>query len=424
MPVLSPFGKVNCPHCFSRFHLSLAPRRFVSRGAPTEPCGLVGKHFGLSPLPVLPKIDRSHISSSFWKRLGRRFYTSPDPNNLRSICPECGIFLPDKIASGELSSEVFAIVGARSSGKSNYFGVLLHELRKKYGGSVGFEMVDAMTYTPSRGAISSSVLYRERYGDLYDTLDPKAVGQTNSVQTTFGTDRDPRIPLIYQLKFKKRSWQHFTKPLSHRVPVYLLVFDAAGEDMDDQTVMEQYYSFLECATGIVFLIDPFEYPGIRRHLPVETQRKLPAVKVDPGLLVDKVLNVIRKRKRWSESRKISIPTAFVLTKSDLFKEFTDFVHANAGIYREGQHQNGYDIQGGEDLSQEVRQYITNWDSAELVNKAQWNFTTHSFFAVSALGAPPDQRTLKLQHLPEPHRVADPLLWLFWQRGYIPSIRRV
>jgi len=425
MPFLSPFGKVNCPHCFHRFHLSQALRRRAGRGEATEACSMIGRHFGRNPGPVLPKIDRSHIPTSFWKRLGRRFYVRPEPSEYRSVCPNCGIYLPDKLANGELSSEVFAIVGSKNSGKSNYFGVLLNELRRRQSGNVGFEMVDTMTYTPSQGLVSSSILYRERYGDrLFSPTDPKAVGQTQSVLTQIGTDLDPRIPLIYQLRFRKHSWQHLTQPLAHRVPVYLLIFDAAGEDMGDETVMKQYYTFLERATGVIFLIDPFEYPGIRRQLPDAVQRSMPPVGAEPSWVVDHVINTIRDRKRYLSSRLLNLPAAFVLTKSDLFKEIPDAVHTNSAILREGAHRGGYDLPGGEDLSREVQQHIINWDSPELIEKAKANFKTYSFFTVSALGAAPEPTTLRLQHPPEPHRVADPLLWLFWQRGYVPAVRRV
>lgn len=419
MPFVTPMSKVNCPHCFARFHLSMAPRRSIGRGAEVEPCSLVGKHFDSATPPELPKLDKEGVPSTFWKRLTSQFYISPVPHDERSVCPSCGIYLPDKIASGELSSEVIAIVGARSAGKSNFFGVLLHDLRKRLSGQVGFEMVDALTYTPNKGPVSSSILYQERYGKLYDMNDPRAVEQTRSATTEIGKDSDPRIPLIYQLRFKKHSWQHLTRPFAARVPVYLLVFDAAGEDTP-QTVLQQYYSFLQRATGILFLIDPFEYPGVRRQLPEAIQKKLNPVGADPAWVVDQVLGTIRKDR--SEG-KLNVPAGFVLTKSDLFQQIPDIVDSNSAIGRESVHRNGYDVVGGEDLSREVQQHIINWESRELVDKATDNFSDHSFFAVSALGANP-YADLRLKHPPQPCRVGDPLLWLFWKRGYIPAVKRV
>ena len=423
MPLFSPFGKVTCPHCFAVFHLSQAPRRSTRRDAVREPCNLVGSHFGSPVPPALPKLDNSQLGGGFWRRTRRRLYLPPEEQDFRTVCPKCGIYLPDKIATGELSSEVIAIVGARSSGKSNYFGVMLHDLRKRLGGQVGFEVTDAMTYTPNKGLISSSILYKERYGQLYDAADPRAVPQTLSATTEFGKDSDPRIPLIYQIGFQKKPWQTLTRPLATRVPVYLLIFDAAGEDMVDETILEQYYSFLERATGIVFLIDPFEYPGVRKELPPEIQPKLKPVGAEPGWIVDHVLNTIRKRRRLAAGRLLDIPASFVLTKSDLFAKIPGIVYANSAIGREGMHHGGYDVLGGEELSQQTQQYIEKWDSRELVDKARANFRTYSFFAVSALGGLP-AADLRLAHPPQPRRVADPLLWLFWKRGYIRGIQRV
>lgn len=422
MGLVSPLQKVTCPHCFERFHLSRAPHRLLGRGVPTEPDLAIAKHFGIPARP-LNKVDYSPTEGSFWRRLGRRFYLPPEPSDARKICPGCHIFLPDKMASGEMSGEVFAIVGARSSGKSNYFGVLLRELRKKQGPSVGFELLDATTYSPSRGPISSSQLYDDRYGNaLYHPTEPRAVGQTKSVLTTLGTDNDPRIPLIYLLRFPKRSWHILTRPFSNRIPVYLMIFDMAGEDTGDQQVMELYCRFLERATGIIFLIDPFEYTGIRKRLPAEIRQQFKPVNADPAAVVDRVASVIRSRRHLSAGRPIPLPAAFVLTKSDLFEQIEGVVYKRSPISRESVHRRGYDQAGGEELSREVKQHIINWDSAELVDKARDNFQTNSFFAVSALGAAPDAATLRLQQELAPKRVADPLLWLFWQLSYIPATR--
>jgi hypothetical protein len=194
--------------------------------------------------------------------------------------------------------------------------------------------------------------------------------------------------------------------------------------MGDQQVMELYYRFLCRATGIVFLIDPFEYPGIRVQLPPNVGQRLKAVQADPAVVVDRMVGVFQKRGRFRADRKISVPAAFVLTKSDLFRDVPGLVYDRSPLFRDSRHQGGYDQAGGAELSRELEECVRTWDSAELVRKADNNFCTWSLFAVSALGAEPDPTTLKLTQPPAPSRIADPLLWLFWQRGYIPACRRL
>jgi hypothetical protein len=420
---VSPLGKVTCPHCSEQFHLSKAPHRLVGLSAPTAADQALEKHFG-SPMPPMGQVDDSMVNGSIWRRLRRRFYLPAEPLDQRRICPHCHINLPNYMASGEVGSEVFAIVGARNSGKSNYFGVLLHQLRRRYGAEVGFEVMDVSTFTPS-GPMASHDLYERRYGQyLYDPKAPRAVEQTRSAVTTAGKQDDPRIPLIYLLRFPRRPWHYLTRPFTPKVPVYLMIFDAAGEDMTDPQTMELYYRFIARATGLIFLIDPFEYRGIRAQLPPAVSQTITSpVNADPAIIVDRVVQVWQKRRRLRAAAQINVPTAFVLTKADLFRQVKGLVYDRSPLFREPRHEHGYDQAGGEELSRELEQCVRDWDSPELVQKASNNFRTYSFFAVSALGALPDQQTLKLSQPPTPMRIADPLLWLFWQRGYLPSTRR-
>jgi hypothetical protein len=270
--------------------------------------------------------------------------------------------------------------------------------------------------------MNSSDLYKERYGNLYNPLSYSVVSQTASAATSRGSDLDPRVPLIYQFRFKKHSWKYLTHPFSSRVPVYLSLFDAAGEDLADARSIEQFHAFLGRATAIVFLIDPFEFPGVRDKLPPELSRALKPVGADPCQVIDNVAGEIRRRQGIREANKLGIPAAFVLTKSDLLEKISD-IDTNSPIRRESKHSGGYDVAGGDDLSNEIQQHFRNWGATELLSKVQDNFNDSRFFCVSALGKNPGS-DMRLGGPPEPKRVGDPLLWLLNQRGYIPEYQRV
>src|SRR5207247_4701610 len=118
--------------------------------------------------------------------------------------------------------------------KSYFFGVLIRQLRRRFTSEVGFDLMDADTYGPA-GRLTTSSLYQERYGQfLFDQTRPRVVPKTVPSAGHRVTRDDPRIPLVYMLRFPKRGAQHVTRPFAHRVPVYFMVYDAAGEAMVDQ----------------------------------------------------------------------------------------------------------------------------------------------------------------------------------------------
>jgi hypothetical protein len=409
MRLIAPWRSVACPFCFRRFHLSEAPSRAMT-GGERERDIVLGKFLGV-PAPDLPRVVEPPPLTG-WKRLMRRCFLRNDPSSMsKRVCPHCHLNLPHAIASGQLSGEVIAIIGARSSGKSNYFGVLLNTLEKRFAGEIGFRMFDQETFSlREMRDISSRQLYRERYGNrLYGGTERYAIDQTSSA----ATNKEIRIPLIYRLEFPKPAWQYLLHPLTPVNALDLIIFDAAGEDMADETVLEQFYRYILRASGIIFLIDPFQYPGIRKQLPPELQRRLPPVEHDPVEIVARVINLYERRLGVAAGQKIRTPAAFVLSKSDLLK---DLVHRGSLLCRDSCHDGGFNAADCALLSGEVRECIRSWDGPQLVDLAERSFSSAAFFAVSALGEMPDE-SMRL-HTVCPLRVADPLLWLLWKRGYV------
>ena len=407
MGLFAPWRKALCPFCFNRFHLSKARQRQILHTAPTEPDAVVGEFLSISP----PELGS--VKSSTGQRLSKSFFAAGDwQGDTRSICPYCHMFLPHATATGQLSSDIVAIIGARGSGKSNYFGVLLKLLETRYADEVGFTIYDQETFSiREMKPVSTKRLYRERYGRLFDPTSRMAVDQNRSA----AQDRDLRIPLIYRLEFPKRLRHYLTRPFSSRVPMDFVIFDAAGEDMEDPVAIEQFCRFILAAAGIIFIIDPLQLPGIRQRLDSSILRRFPELSVQPTEVVSRVINLFEARGRLKVGQKIRVPAAFVFSKCDILK---GIVHAGSSIRRDSRHAGGFDEQGCKQLSDEVVACIREWDGPQLVNLAQGKFRTSAFFAMSALGQLPDEN-LNIRAV-SPLRVADPLLWLLWKRKYISS----
>lgn len=414
MKLLAPWSQATCPFCFHQFHLSEVSWRMTGDTAPRAEDRRVGNFLSMPP-PKLGSVLTAEQRGT-WSRLVSRFLVSgPSEGRLRKICPECHMYLPNATAAGELSSEVIAIIGDRSSGKSNFFGVLLHTLEARYAREVGFTIYDQETFSASQlKPISSRKLYKDRYASsLFDPDNPKAVGQNLSA----AQDRSLRVPLIYRINFPRRWSDWVRHPFGSVRPMDLVIFDTAGEDLRDAENLEKFCQFILRATGIIFIIDPFEFAELRAKIPPKVRDGLPKpVDADPLAIVSLVANQFETYGRIRAGQKITVPTAFAFSKSDLLKYV---VHPTSPILRDSRHAGGFAARDALRVSEEVESCALSHDSRPIVELANERFKTRQFFAFSALGQLPSAQ-LRIKR-PAPLRVADPLLWLLWQRGFIPAV---
>ena len=263
--------------------------------------------------------------------------------------------------------------------------------------------------------ISSKKLYRDRYGTrLFETDKRMAIDQSRSA----AQDRDLRIPLIYRLEFRRPYWQRFIPPFPRIRAMDLVIFDAAGEDVEDPVTLDQFCHYILNAAGIIFIIDPFQYAGIRSQLKPDLLRRVPKQAVDAAEVVSRVINLFESRRGLLPGQKIPIPSAFVFSKSDLLR---GLVHKTSRILHDSRHEGGFNLVDCRRLSEEVIECIREWDSPQLIDLADRKFRSYSFFAVSALGQLPNDN-LEIDRV-SPLNVADPLLWLLWKHGYIPALRK-
>lgn len=414
MIFVTPWSQAVCPFCFHRFHLSKAHRRITSLGGEKTKDEQLGRFLSI-PAPELGVVEPDG-AGGFPPAIFRGFVAPSERNaEKRKICPRCHMYLPNATATGQLSSKIIAIIGARSSGKSNYFGVLLNALERRYTTEVGFTMYDQETFSVNEmKPVSSKHLYRERYGKyLFSGETQQALDQTASVTTNV----EVRIPLIYRLEFRKRLVHYLTAPLSRVNAMDLVVFDAAGEDMDDPVAIEQYYRYILGAAGIVFIIDPFQFPGIRSQLSPEMRDRYPKEPGDPAGVVSQVIQLFERHGGLRVGGKIPVPVAFAFSKSDDLK---GIVHPSSMILRDSHHEDGFNADDCGRLSEEVEECIREWDGPNLIGLAQRKFRSYSFFALSALGQCPD-KDLRIHNV-SPVRIADPLLWLLWKQGYLSTAR--
>lgn len=395
---------ITCPYCFARFPYTDAPYRLCTPGAPVEADEVLGRFLEDHVPPVLGRVlPRRHRSSQ------------AEMIDLKKICPDCHMILPYAAANGQSAGEIIAVVGMRSSGKSNFNGVLLNALEHRYGAEVGFAIYDLETFSiRERRTVSSKRLYRERYGNrLFHAHPPMAIDQTQSAET----DRDLRMPLIYRLQFPGSRFDSLRGPFAPARSTDLVLFDAAGEDLADGAKFERFCRFVTRSSGVIFLIDPFQFPKARALLSPELRRRLPPVDVDPTEVFSQIIKGFHTQAGVSVNRKINIPTAIAFSKCDLL---AGSVHPSSSLLHDVRHAGGFDVRDHAQVASEVKACLGEWGGKNLIDLAAATFSTHGFFAVSALGQLPDEQ-LKMKSV-SPLRVGDPLLWLLWQRGYIRAAK--
>jgi len=400
--IISPFKKVTCNFCFQKFHLNEAHIRDETPAGIKEPDEYVKQFLNISNAPDLypVKESKNYLFNSFLLK-------SLDRHHNR-ICPHCHMPIPRSTASGEISSKTIAIIGGRYTGKSNYFAVLINELKHRSGNEVGFVVLEQDTFnTKEFKTVSSNKLFEDLYNS--QLKQNQAIAATHPV----GVNPQVRIPLIYRIKFKQRK---FYEPKI----IDLIFFDACGEDIEDKENIFSYYDYIFGASGIIFLIDPTCYQEVIDSLPPHLQSyiSMQGQTKNPENIVEEVVSLFDPHvKKGVMEKKINIPVAFVLSKSDLLK---DIVGEGSPIFDEPNHYKGVDEDDIDIVSEEVRDLISQWQSPRLIDLADSFFEEKKFFAVSALGALPDP-SLNLSSAISPSRVTDPILWLFWKNKLISSM---
>jgi hypothetical protein len=409
MGFILPFPKRQCPFCFERFFLGDAPSRSTSAVGPTEPDTAVADFLNLKQVPDMRRIEPLP-TTGFAKRWLRRTWISHDPTSDRKkVCPRCHMFLPHKMACGELNSEILAIVGARSAGKSNCFGVLVSALEGRYAREVGFSMFAQDTFSVDRmQPVSSRELYKARYGARLFSSQPVALDSTPPA----AVNPDILIPLIYRMQFPLQPSQQITRPFAHFRALDLVIFDAAGEDLKDTVKRQQFARYIAAASGIIFLIDPFALPGMAELLPPSLRARLPQ-QGDAREVIQGTINLFEQRNGLRADHKIPVPVAVAFTKTDMLEGIVDH---HSPILRDSRHAGGFNEDDCRECSEEVEYYLRKWGCSDLSHLVRTRFDDYQFFAMSALGQMPGQ-DLSLRSI-SPRRVADPLLWLLWKRGYL------
>ncbi len=289
----------------------------------------------------------------------------------------------------------FSIVGVATSGKTNYITVMLNELGKCPGLKLSLSPANQDT---------REIQEHNRH-NIYDINTPAE-----------GTEGGYSTPQIWNIK-------NLAKKTRNTVPTYTFtIFDGAGEDyekrLDPASTVCRYIS---TSKAILIALDPLILPGVRKFI---SQDALRASRGDSGedkdsaYVVNKLAEYIKSAWGIKTGKLLDIPAAIMLTKFDMLLNHSDFA-SNALVKNPGLaidstgHINKTEFK---QVDQEIRDWLYSIGEGNFINAVASHFKEYLFFGVSSFGCAPDlKRNLKYI---KPHRVLDPVMWLFMKAGFI------
>ena len=382
-----------CPYCYAKVDGGRLWYQCTGRGSPGRP-------------GCRPEVDPDRRDRTGFRDAARPSF--PPPGRLplgsgKATCPECGALSGIRVCPschtpvssnfGAAAGPLIALAGAKGTGKTVYLTVLAHELlnglRRRFGADV------RMTATDPQAPLT---------GDIFD-------GRPLMFQTDQAI-RGRRAPTVFEWRQEVRAGLR----KGYRT-TFLSFYDTAGEDLSrDESAQDLLY--LGAADALVLLLDPFMIPQARDRirLPKEANRaEQPVITV-----LNRVTENLRREHEIKPSRAIKIPVAVAFAKIDAFFDVLGPDHPLLRVPSAG---GPYDETAGEQTHEEVRALLHDWGADDVDAHLRHNYATFRYFAVSALGAPPDyaSNTVDPRGI-RPFRVAEPLLWLLSRFDVVPRRR--
>jgi len=292
----------------------------------------------------------------------------------------------------------FSIVGVSNSGKTNYITVMLHELRRSSGLrlALGHQTKETLDHQ------------NENYRRIYE--------QHTIPDATRAGESMPQIWYIRNLQ-KKRG---------NNVPTYTFtIFDGAGEDhehnIDPSSTICRYIS---ASSAIILAIDPLVLSKVRKGGVVDPDVMRNSLAGDTGVtknaedVINSVAAYIKSARGIRTTQVLNIPVAVLLMKFDTIINHKSFapqalVKERSMSIRDGKIDTTEFMQ----VDAEIKNWLYEIGEGAFIDALDSHFKEYFFFGVSSYGSPPKDAGTLVDDI-RPHRVLDPILWLFKKAKFI------
>lgn len=386
-------SKVVCPYCFEKFSNSEVEFQCLNPICKKEDKKLM-KFWGSDYAKIIGKVTGKPLKPSgglFGLRFGvPNSAMCPDcgRESFLMICPKCHNLIPkDMVKKG---GYIISIIGAKSSGKTNYITTLINELKTK-GRFLGISIIPEICTEKSEYNTENHYT-----NDFFNTLYKKG----KCPDPTDVIDEKNRVPLIYVLNNKETG-----------ISIYLVFYDTAGENFNNPHNIGPNVKFLNESDAVIFLFDTFAIPYVHDKLGIKTPIELPY----DGIIA----NVLSYFKNFtsSEVKKMHFnkPMAMVFSKIDavltheeLFADtsFSDLSMEKNSSFISG---SGVSLSEFQSISDSLKAVLSEWNETNFVDKISSTYKNAKFFGISSLGGQPDSSN-NIKKV-KPYRVLDPLVWI-------------
>lgn len=387
------FQKEICPYCFEPYKLAETPFRCTSPGARCAP-----EVDAVRAKAWEDSVPMGRVLPPNGKRQDESRCPTCSQMSRKRICPQCHMDLPH--TTGKCRNLIFAVIGAKETGKSHYLAVLIEQIRKHIGPALGMLLEPLDDHTIRR--------YRQ---DFYEPIYRNGV-VIRATQSAL-VDRKVQLPLAYTLTFTGKDL--FGRRIIKGV-VTLVFFDTAGEDLDSRNTMGTVNKYIYRADGVILLLDPLQLRVVRDRL--SSTISLPRENTETSTILGLTTELIRLGRRLDHQAPISTPLAIAFSKFDAVESLVD---PQMQLSAEPNHRAGYDLADFHAVSSEMESLLEDWDGSVIPQQAKTHFEKYGFFGLTALGCNPhgDQKIPRVL----PRRVEDPFLWLLHCHGLIPAAKR-
>ena len=292
----------------------------------------------------------------------------------------------------------FSIVGVSNSGKTNYITVMLHELGRSSGLrlALGHQTKETLDHQ------------NENYRRIYE--------EHTRPDSTQSGENMPQIWYVKNLQKKRGS----------EVPTYTFtIFDGAGEDhennLDPSSTVCRY---INASKAIILAIDPLVLSKVRRGGMVDHDVMVNSLGGYEGEtknaedVINSVASYIKAARGIKATKVLDIPVAVVLTKFDTILNHKAFgpqalIRNKSLTVRNGR----VDTTEISQVDEEIRNWLYEIGEGAFIDALDSHFKEYYFFGVSSYGHPP-KNAYTLSDEIAPHRVLDPILWLFKKAKFI------
>lgn len=312
-------------------------------------------------------------------------------SSFKRVCPFCENDLPESTLDGQ--NCIISIVGSRSSGKSHFIGVIIHELIKRIAPQI------------NNGSFEGFGDSLERYKKVFENNLYQACQQLELTRSGIN-NVNVSLPYIFNYKFRSEK--------NKKIKCYTFVFfDTAGEDLNDIGTMSTVNKYICKSSGIIFLLDPMGIPGLVSKLDSGWVLRASGggvIGTSADDIITRVSQLIRSEQGLSETDKIKIPVAAVFSKYDAFEsiipeELTTIKNPSPHC-KEGRFIDA----DAKAVDSEIRALLNEWGANAFTSQLENNYEKYSYFTVSSLGLNNNPSSGRIKE-PHPHRIEDPMLWL-------------